>query len=220
MANFWAAHQTSFLSQIKQKQEEEVANAKKAAQEATLKKPPPPKEDSPSPPAADDADDTPPRARSRSAYRPKKVSLERMKSDPRPTTTRRKHRLSSSDSDVDMGEDEIVGLGKKLVNIRDLDKAYPLLNTRARSAVTMGVRKMINGGFRDHLTQEEKKSIAERKRDYEKICKSKKKRNPFEGKRKHVGDTYRKFMTEVKLVSESSSSSDEGGGNIDWTKFE
>ena len=124
------------------------------------------------------------------------------------TVRRRRRRVSSSSSSSSCSIDdhEIVTVGKHVARIRDVNKAYPLFARRHKAAIQKGVRKMVEGDFDEQLTSKEKKSIAQKKRKYKKVAQ--RRRNPFESKYKKVGDTYRKFMSEISVKKVDSSSSD------------
>lgn len=249
MTSFWNTHKEAYLRDVEEMKKAEVEKAKKAAEEAKLDKKATKKETDLSvkaPPAVyvedeDDPDDdddddggTPPvrqtkrRTPSHHRRRPAKLVVHRDRPTKAVKVTKRASPYSRSDSDydTDMDDDELVTEGKRLASIRDMDKVYPLLNSRSKVAVRKGLVNMVSGGFRDHLTTEERKKIASRKRDYEKVCSRRRNRNPFEGKRKHVGETYQKFMSEVNVVKDddsSSTSSAEGEGGsdrLDWTKWD
>jgi hypothetical protein len=120
----------------------------------------------------------------------------------------RRRRTVSSSSDSSIDDRDVVTVGKHVARIRDINRAYPLLARRHQAAIHRGVRKLADGDFDEQLTSKEKKSIAQKRKKYKKVAK--KGRNPFEDKYRKVGDTYRKFMSEVsfKRVDSSSSSSD------------
>ncbi|ELT90333.1 hypothetical protein CAPTEDRAFT_210559 [Capitella teleta] len=248
MTSFWNTHKEAYLRDVEEMKKAEVEKAKRAAEEAKLDKkatketdlsvkaPPAVYVEDEDDPDDDDDDDggTPPvrQTKRRTPFhhrrRPAKLVVHRDSPTKAAKVTKRASPYSRSDSDydTDMDDDELVTEGKSLASIRDMDKVYPLLNSRSKVAVRKGLVNMVSGGFRDHLTTEERKKIASCKRDYEKVCSRRRKRNPFEGKRKHVGEKYQKFMSEVNVVKDddsSSTSSEEGEGGsdrLDWTKWD
>lgn len=248
MTQFWNTHKEAYLKELEDVRKAEVEKAKKASEDANVApttKAGAAKEHRRAAAAAADGDDgddgcisasdesPPSRTRScresttkssRAGRSAKRVTVQRVRAISAPPLRMSQKGRGQVDSeyDTDMDDDELVREGKKLAEIRDMDKVYPLLNPRSRVAVRKGLVKMVSGGFREHLTAEEKKKISSRKRDYDKVCSRRKKRNPFEGKRKHVGETYKKFMSEVNLVQDdtSSTSSDDGGDTLDWAKWD
>jgi hypothetical protein len=99
-----------------------------------------------------------------------------------------------------------------------MNKAFPLLSKRHQSTIRKGVRKLASGEYDDHLTHKEKKSIAKKRGRYNKVASARKGRNPFESKNKRVGDTYRKFMSEVsfKRMDTSSDSDSSSAASNEW----
>lgn len=117
----------------------------------------------------------------------------------------RRRTMSTSSSDS-MDDGEIVALGKHVSRIRDMNKAYPLLSRRHQAGIRRGVRKLADGDFDEQLTSKERKSIAQKRNRYKKVAKGG--RNPFAKKNRKVGDTYRKFMSEVSFKKVDTSSND------------
>jgi hypothetical protein len=107
---------------------------------------------------------------------------------------------SSSDS---MDDADIVNVGKHVADIRDMNKAYPLLARRHQTAIRRGVKKIATGDFHEHLTPKEKKSVARKKDRFKRVYKGGK--NPFSKKNSKVGKTYARFMKEVSFKEISSS---------------
>lgn len=227
MATFWTEQTAVYLKSREDKRKDEVDKAKEsAAKKGTAARTPrAPKGEVPTTKRAhktvpaygedeeaeeeggdvchdDDNDDVQPRPK-----RPcKRMNVQRVRSVSAPPKGMRRMKRTQkdtrSDQDSDMDDEELVREGKKLTAIRDMDKVYPLLNKRSKTAVRKGLINMVSGSFREHLTPEEKKKMASHKRDYNKVCSRRKQRNPFEGKRKHVGETYQKFMADVNLVQD------------------
>jgi hypothetical protein len=167
-----------------EKKEKETAAAKVVKETPLVSSPPPP------PPPAPKKEDSP------SSTKKKTTKVRR----------RRRRVSSSSSSSSSIDDHEIVTVGKHVARIRDVNKAYPLFARRHKAAIQKGVRKMVEGDFDEQLTSKEKKSIAQKKRKYKKVAQ--RRRNPFEDKYKKVGDTYRKFMSEISVKKVDSSSSD------------
>ena len=225
---FWTAQKDAYLRRQEEIKQQEIAKANAAAERATLedrvaaaekkaasvrvakKKAPVEDGDEGVVDEGIESIDPPP---------PPKKRLAKEKTGPKTSLIRR--RQESKSDDDDMPDDEIVRHGKELAKIRDLNVAYPLLSQRSQMAVKKGIKHMVSGRLREHLTESEKRSIDSKRRDYEKAVSVRKKRNPFDGRRKHVGETYRKFMADINLVqddSSSSSSSDDGG--LDWSSWD
>lgn len=226
---FWSAQKEAYLRRQEEKKKQEIANANAAAEKATLedrvaaaekkataahrvakKKAPVEDGDDGVVDEGVESIDPPP---------PPKKRLAKEKTGPKTSLIRRPQ--DSKSDDDDMPDDEIVRHGKELAKIRDLNVAYPLLSHRSQVAVKKGLKHMVSGRLRDHLTESEKRSIDSKRRDYEKAASARKKRNPFDGKRKHVGETYRKFMADINLVQDdSSSSSSSGDSGLDWSSWD
>jgi hypothetical protein len=130
----------------------------------------------------------------------------------KPRTALRRRRKVSSSSDSSIDDHEVVTVGKHVSSIRDISKAYPLLARRHQAAIHRGVRKLADGDFDEQLTSKEKKSIAQKRKKYKKVAK--KGRNPFEDKYRKVGDTYRKFMSEVSFKKVDTSSDDSSSSEM------
>ena len=134
-----------------------------------------------------------------------------------------KRKRQDSDEDTDPGEFETFKLCKDLNKIKDIENAYPHLHRSAQTAIRNGMRSVVQGGLRNYLNEDEKKAIVSRKADYNKVLSrgGRKKYNPFVGKRKHIGDHFRKLISEVRAQSSSSSdsSSNEDGEPLNWDGF-
>jgi hypothetical protein len=117
---------------------------------------------------------------------------------------RRRRPLSPDSSSSDSMDDaDIVNVGKHVADIRDMNKAYPLLARRHQTAIRRGVKKIATGDFHEHLTPKEKKSVARKKDRFKRVYKGGK--NPFSKKNSKVGKTYARFMKEVSFKEISSS---------------
>jgi hypothetical protein len=134
-----------------------------------------------------------------------------------------KRKRRDSDEDTDPGEFETFKICKDLNKIKDLENAYPHLDRSAQTAIRNGMRSVVQGGLRNYLNDDEKKAIVSRKADYNKVLSrgGRKKYNPFVGKRKHIGDHFRKLISEVRAQTSSSSdsSSNEDEEPLNWDGF-
>jgi hypothetical protein len=144
---------------------------------------------------------------------PSSPHAKKKKKSKKPVVRRRGRRVSSSSSDSSIDDREVVTVGKHVSRIRDVKKAYPLFARRHKAAIQAGVRKMVEGEFDEHLTNKEKKSIAQKKRKYKKVAR--RSCNPFEDKYRKVGNTYKKFMSEISVKHmDTSSSSDSSASEM------
>ena len=133
-----------------------------------------------------------------------------------------KKNLKRKQGPPDMDDMDAFRHCKQLLGIRDISEAYPLFDAPTKTAVNKAMKSMITGEFKQYLTQEEKADILSKKKDYEKVLA--KKRNPFQGKRRHVGERLLSFVASNDPADSDSSDSDHGGCDkekaapiIDWT---
>lgn len=223
---FWASHRHAYEMKLAAEEEE------RKKQQANQQKPPGAAASNPTP--SDDVDEdangdgdgatitVDPHARKRPRRAPpanaastlrqheeKDVDVTRVKS--KTLSLRRKKKKASQ-----MGDDDIVTHGKALSNIRDIGAVYPYLSRRARCGVKAGLRSMVKGTLRTHLTKKEQVEIDKKKRHFKAAYKARGTAvNPFTGKHKRVGKTYTKFMSSVDLVTDKDSSSDSSSSDTD-----
>ena len=133
-----------------------------------------------------------------------------------------KRKRQDSDEDSDPGEFETFKMCKELNKIKDIENAYPYLGRQYQTAIRNGMRSVVQGGLRTYLNEDEKKAIMSKKDDYNKVLAKggRKVYNPYVGKRKFMGDHFRKIIKEVRVQSDSDSSSDEGAeSTLNWDGF-
>jgi hypothetical protein len=137
---------------------------------------------------------------SRTTARPKRLRRNLSKSTKSKVSVKRKRQ---ADDAID--DDVMLTHGKQLLGIPSLDKAYPHLRKKSKRVITQGVKRMIDGNFDGQLSEKEKQLIAENRKKFQKVVN--KKKNPFEKKRKIVGDIYSRFIKEAYLEEATSSDS-------------
>jgi hypothetical protein len=159
-----------------------------AAVASTVKAPPPEEEEEEE---YEEDDDTP--VRQRGSRR-----TARLKRTPRRTAQVKRKRKKNEDLD----DETVVTVGNQLSDIKGLDKVYPLFGRKTKRVVQQGVKRIMDGTYKDWLYPNERKLVKRNKDKFETV--TTKKKNPFDKKRKVVGDVYSRFMKEAYMENHSS----------------